>query len=270
MPSLAINQSCLMALPANNAYQTISDLVLPETARLIKLNSDNTIVLLTAKQKQQISFQYQAQALHYDWSTLTFKRYSTSPYFNQDQFINRANKGMQALAKTWTSGIKDPKAQVRVLYQQTLDYLTYGLPIEGLYPYSQALENRVTDCGGFATFLATLLQIQGIPARLVVGYLLKNHWPGLIKQNLGLAKTWADLSMHAWLECQLADGSWLALDPAVAWRLRHDFSQRKVSLSDVPADRLVLSFGHNHHWTGAKQDYHWPILQKPLVIPDVN
>jgi transglutaminase-like putative cysteine protease len=116
---------------------------------------------------------------------------------------------------------------VKKLYDFTLEYLTYGKPIDGLYPYSQALNEKITDCGGFSTFLASLLQSQNIPSRLVVGFLIKRrsflkeilsivNLPKLIFKFQKLEVRWLtldDLLIHAWLEILLPDGGFFRSIP---------------------------------------------------------
>jgi len=152
--------------------------------------------------------------------------------------------------------------------KKTLEYLSYGQAIEGLHPYSQALKEKVTDCGGFATFLLTLLQTQGLVGRLAVGYLIKDTYLQKLKKQLKLSYRWSDLVMHAWLEIQTTDGDWFPLDPAVDWRYRHGKSRRFADFTHLPADRLLISYGHNHHLTYFNQKYHWPILQYPQLIKE--
>ena len=252
----------LFPLPQSNQYQKINRLTLPENAQQATSNQGTLLSIFSAKQTTQVKFRYQGKEQNFDWQQLEFKKFKTSPYFNNDQYINHHDKQMQKLAKSWLDNETDPKKIVRILYEQTLAYLRYGNAIRDLHPYSQALNEKITDCGGFATFLATLLQTQNLPSRLVVGYLLKNR----LQEKLKLKHTWQNISMHAWLEVQLADDNWLPLDPAVDWRYRHQESQRQANLKMIPADRLILSYGQEQELTWRKKKYQWPILQHPEII----
>ena len=177
---------------------------------------------------------------------------------------------MQALAKNWKDGEKNLKKITVMFYEKTLEYLNYGQAIKELHPYTQALKEKITDCGGFATFLMTLLQTQGLISRLAVGYLIKDGYLQKLKKQLKLNFTWSDLAMHAWLELETADGSWIPLDPVVDWRYRHDESCRFASFANLPADRLLISYGHNHQLNYFNQEYNWSILQHPQLIRKKN
>ena len=62
-------------------------------------------------------------------------------------------------------------------------------------------------CEYFATALALLLRAQGVPCRLVGGY-LAHEWDDQTQAAVVRAR-----DAHAWVEALLADGSWLTLDP---------------------------------------------------------
>jgi transglutaminase-like putative cysteine protease len=69
-------------------------------------------------------------------------------------------------------------------------------------------------CEYFATTLALLLRMQGIPCRLVGGY-LAYEWDPSTKSVLVRA-----MHAHAWVEVLRRDGSWLTLDPTPPSDLR--------------------------------------------------
>ena len=208
--TMSKTEKVLFPLPSSNRYQQITNLILPASAEQLTQKNGQRLAIFWPAQAE-LSFKYHGRAIETDWSQIYFKKYGQSAYFNEDYLINRQDLEMKAVAEEWLGEETDLKKVVRLLYENTLAYLHYGRPIRDLYPYTQALTEQETDCGGFATFLATLLQSQGLPARLVLGYVLKNNLGQKIKkmslQNLGLN----DLSMHAWLEVQLADETWFHL-----------------------------------------------------------
>ena len=260
-------QYYIFPLPKSNIYQKIQQLEIPQSGKIINLDEQQQLLIADAQQNFHLNFHYQAKACQQDWSKVKLKK-TDSKHFSQDQYLNYLDPQMQALASDWIAGEKDLKKITVLLYEQTLQYLNYGQPIKGLYPYSQALKEKTTDCGGFATFLITLLQTQGLFARLAVGYLLKNNYQQKIKNVLNLTHHWSDLEMHAWLELLTADGQYLALDPAVDWRYRHGMSRRFATFTNLPADRLLISYGHNHQLQYFNKQHHWPILQHPELIKD--
>jgi hypothetical protein len=48
----------------------------------------------------------------------------------------------------------------------------------------------------------------------------------------------------------------IPLDPAVDWRYRHGQSQRFAAFANLPADRLLISYGHNHQLTYFDQEHY--------------
>jgi hypothetical protein len=264
------DQYWLFPIPRSNLYQKINRLRIPEFAQTVRLDQDHRLMLAKADRCSSIKFFHQAQSIKIDWASVQLKKTQKKADLFQDQYVNALDQKMQDLAKKWKNGEKDLKKITVLFYEKTLEYLQYGRTTEGLHPYSQALTEKVTDCGGFSTFLLTLLQTQGLIGRLAVGYLLKNNSKQKLKKFFNFTYQWSDLTMHAWVELQAADGSWIPLDPAVDWRYRHGQSRRFAAFAQLPADRLLISYGHNHHLTRFDQDYHWPILQHPQLIKVKN
>jgi hypothetical protein len=264
------NYSWVFPIPTSNIYQRISHLQLPRFSKNVQLDFGNKLMIVSAAQACSLSFRQECQKESINWSLINLKKSADDSCFSKDQYINYTDVKMQTLAKDWTAGEKDLKQIVFLLYEKTLNYLTYGQPIKGLNPYSQALKDQLTDCGGFSTFLVTLLQTQGLSSRLAVGYLFKDSWWQKVKKRFDIQLQWSDLQMHAWLEIETADSQWLALDPAIDWRYRHGLSKRFAAFANVPADRLLLSYGHNHHLKYLNENYSWPILQHPQLIKEID
>jgi len=259
---------CIFPIPKTNLYQNITKLTIPKSSQTVKLDLDNQLMIARADDRFSINFKHQAKAIKIDWASIKLKKSKNKNDFYQDQYVNHLDQEMKTLADNWKNGEKYLKRITVLFYKKTLEYLSYGQAIEGLHPYSQALKEKVTDCGGFATFLLTLLQTQGLVGRLAVGYLIKDTYLQKLKKQLKLSYRWSDLVMHAWLEIQTTDGDWFPLDPAVDWRYRHGKSRRFADFTHLPADRLLISYGHNHHLTYFNQKYHWPILQYPQLIKE--
>ena len=152
-------------------------------------------------------------------------------------------------------------------YNFVLEYLQYGNPIDGLYTYNSALENKVTDCGGFSMLLASLLQSRGIPTRLAVGFLLRKNFKTKVFALTKLKPlTFENLSMHAWLEALLPNGQYFPLDTSIDWKRRKGLSQRSGGFGFIPADRLVTSFGHSFTVRGHEKNTTLELLQKPIQL----
>lgn len=152
------------------------------------------------------------------------------------------------------------------MYFFTLDYLDYGHPIDGLYPFDQALRQRRTDCGGFATFLGSLIQALGIPTRLVVGFLVKKNIFTRLLSFGQISLGFNHLIIHAWLEVKLPNVEWFPLDPAIEWRRLKGQSKRQGGFGSVPADRLVFSFGCDLTIKFNNKRINFEIIQKPICL----
>jgi len=157
---------------------------------------------------------------------------------------------------------------IKSLYIYTLDNLIYGKPIDNLYSYDQALTEKITDCGGFSTLLLSLLQSVNIPARLVVGFLIKeeNTFQKVFRTFNFALLTFDFLSMHVWVEVLLPDSTWFPLDPAVEWRRNRGLTKRQGGFGIIPADRLVVSHGQDFIIPHSNNIYKVDLLQNPLIV----
>jgi len=112
----------------------------------------------------------------------------------------------------------------------------------------------MTDCGGFSTFLASLLQTVNIPSRLVVGFLIKKDWVSrILTFNFSLL-TFNFLKIHAWLEVMLPNKSWFPIDASTS------------KFGQIPANRLVTSFGCDFNIKINNSNYQIDLLQKPVYL----
>lgn len=128
--------------------------------------------------------------------------------------------------RTWMNeviaGTADPHSQARRFEAQLRDTFKYELGAPELGRVN-ALEDFVLNerrghCERFASALALLLRIQGIPARVVVGFV-----PGERNWLSG----WRDVRLrdaHAWVEAHFAERGWVTFDatpratlPAPGW-----------------------------------------------------
>ena len=221
------NKEIIFSLPHTHAYQEIQNLqTIPKPLEIISDRYQNEIIFLPILPQPIITFSYAPKKISY-------------------------------------TNIQNPTLSViRSCYDETLNTLQYGNPIDGLYSAEQALKTKVTDCGGFSTVLAEFLAQKNIQSRLVSGFLLIK--PSLFKHYLPLS--FSSFSMHAWLEAQLPDNTWFPLDPAIEWRRNHNLTTRGGGFGTIPADRLVVSFGSFHVLKRKNIDLHIDILQKPITI----
>jgi transglutaminase-like putative cysteine protease len=121
------------------------------------------------------------------------------------------NPRISELAERATEGIQDPLQKARSLerflrgkYRYALD----GLPIDVEDPLSTFLfDTQQGNCEYFASALAVMLRIVGIPARVVNGY-LGGEWNPygeyfLVRQS----------DAHSWVEAHVPGAGWTTFDP---------------------------------------------------------
>ncbi len=191
----------------------------------------------------------------------------SNPSIYSDRFVNGRDKKIQALAQKTVGKRQNLNEIIRSLYDFALGYLTYGRPTEGLYTYKQAMEERTTDCGGFSTFLMSLLQSQGIPTRLVSGFIIKDNVKTKLLSSFDICDLNFDiLLMHAWFEAQLPDKTWLPMDSSIEWRRKHGLTKRQGGFGFIPADRLVTSFGEDFSIKPNNKTYKIDLLQNPVYL----
>lgn len=139
---------------------------------------------------------------------------------------------------------------MQTCYDQTLQRLTYGNPIPGLYTAKQAMELVAVDCGGFSSYLITLLQDAKITARLVAGF-----WAG-----------YHDNGMHAWAEAALPDDTWLPLDASTDWLHQRGRTKKIGGFGVLGSDRVVISVDDDHVIQLDDQSYNVGMLQWPMLL----
>ncbi len=245
----------IFSLPQTNQYQVISDFkIVPKPTQIIKDERFFNNIACFDNPNSQISFKYKGLAINKKISNhLKIGEYHRIKTLRKFRFINGNDKHIKQMAKKVVGQSIILNDVITKLYKFTLGYLTYGKPIDGLYSYSQAMEEKITDCGGFSTFLASLLESKGIACRLVVGFLVKTNFFG-------------KLSIHAWLEARLPDHSWFPLDPSIEWRRARGLSSRQGGFGYIPDDRLVVSYGEDFNLKIKGKIYQFDLLQKPVSI----
>jgi transglutaminase-like putative cysteine protease len=265
----------IFPIPQSNQYQDISSLKYSDNSEIIKEEKfGNSIAIFKTSSKKQrpfLSFTHQAHEVSYDINKLQIllekdKIDKGKKAIADDKYISANDPQIKELNQKFLGDrTLSPEQIVSQLYHKLLDYLEYGNPIDGLYPYSAAISDRKTDCGGFATLLASLLKANGISSRLVVGYLFSKKKKTLLKKAFNQQLSLEDLSMHAWLEIPSSAG-YFPLDPSIEWKRLRGLSKRKGGFGYLPADRLVLSYGHNFPLKIDGENYQFPILQHPEKI----
>ncbi|MBP8302258.1 MAG: transglutaminase domain-containing protein, partial [Planctomycetes bacterium] len=107
----------------------------------------------------------------------------------------------------------DPATIARHSARWLQEHRRYLLP--GEPGFARNIDEFLLGSGGghceyFATALALVLRLQGVPCRLVGGY-LAHEWDPATHSVIARAR-----DAHAWVEALLPDGSWLTLDATPA------------------------------------------------------
>lgn len=131
-----------------------------------------------------------------------------------------------------TKDDKDDLTRIYHLFEYTVDVLDYDYEkadyVSDTYvlpDLTQAIENGSGICFDYASLLAALCRIQGIPARVIVG--------------------WTDIEYHAWVEIYLENEGWI--NPKVY------FAKKDWSLIDP-----TFSDSGNADYTGKYEEvYHY-------------
>jgi transglutaminase-like putative cysteine protease len=135
------------------------------------------------------------------WSSSQLRPYLQAP---------PASEAVQIWLKERVQGIEDPLEKARVLETYFHENFTYelGAPkLNRLNPTEDFLIRQKTGhCERYASALAYLLRLEGIPTRVVVGYApsARNWWSG-----------WYDIRFedaHAWIEAYIVGKGWIEFD----------------------------------------------------------
>ncbi len=268
----------LFGLPQTNCYHTIFDLSISPSPYIIIDegtwgNKQLVIRLNDVKNETKINFSAYLNSfvgildLRASLQSYNKQTIQSSIFLKPNRFMDGQNEKIIQLASNIVGKEKKLAIITKKLYEFALQYLTYGRPTKGLYTYNQAMEERVTDCGGFSTFLASLLQSQKIPSRLVVGFLVNGSIVKNMLATVGISHfSFADLTMHAWLEILLPDNHWFPLDPSIEWRRRKGKTNRKGGFGTIPSDRLVTSFGQDFKIRIDSKLFDVDLLQNPIYL----
>lgn len=273
-----VEERIIFSIPQTNSYQQISKIKLYPSANITIVDEwGNEIVILNDVKNFSLSFHFQGKTFKVfknklqSFSITDYQKKTNQEklsFFTQsNRFIHPYHPKIRALARKIVGQEKNLFQIVKKIYLFVLDYLIYDNPIEGLYSDLESLEKKKVDCGGFSTLSISILNSLNIPARLVVGFIIKkNFLKSILEKFYVLSFTFADLFIHAWLEVLLPDNSWFPIDPSIEWRRNHGLSKREGGFGIIPNDRLVLSYGCDLKYKIEKKKYHLDIIQKITII----
>lgn len=143
-------------------------------------------------------------------------RARTSP-LTREVFLQLPEHGISPVARNLATQLRsqlgadvDPATLARHSCDWLQDHRRYQLP--GGPGFARNLDefllgSGAAHCEYFATSLALLLRLQGVPCRLIGGY-LAHEWDATTHSMVARSR-----DAHAWVEMLLPDGTWLTLDP---------------------------------------------------------
>lgn len=186
----------------------------------------------------------------YDTSDEIFNLYcnNTEPYYERD------DPTLIALSNSLVNPSDNPIVKAQKIFNWVSTQLTYN---ENLPPQEKgalwAYNNLEGDCSEYSSLMITLLRIQGIPARKVLGFLVSNN--PATRPHVG--NSWnfhvSDISDnmlgHAWVEYYVPNLGWIACDPT--WKTNYfnniDYLRFNLNVGAnffFPPASIVSEFGN--------------------------
>jgi transglutaminase-like putative cysteine protease len=155
---------------------------------------------------------------------------SAQPWLRPERFIESDHPGVQRLAAELKQ--QTPRESVHAIFEWVADNIRYEAYIADDLGAAFALRERRGDCTEYAYLATALARAQGLPARMVGGY--------VVDQDVSLAAR----DYHNWAEVHF-DGAWQVVDPQkrvcealgaieqayVAFRMYRDTATNNVGLA---------------------------------------
>lgn len=148
---------------------------------------------------------------------------------------NEIGKRIKSLAKEITSGASTQYEEALLLEEWLKDNCTYTLTPadlpEDMDPIWQFLETREGYCKYYATAMAIMARMIGIPSRYVTGYAL---------HPLNALDTYeaTEGTSHAWVELHFPGVGWITFDPTG----RVDLSETVIQSERIDTERVFAPF----------------------------
>jgi transglutaminase-like putative cysteine protease len=250
-----------------NSYQTISNLTYPKS--ILKKTEDNLknkLFVLEGSSTAQLEFDAVLKERNVKIvPTKASLSKNANKYIKKDKYVNGNDPIIKKIAKE----IKGNKIDeiIKNSYDFVLDFLDYGYVHEGIYTYSQALRDRITDSSGFAALLCSILNAKAIPTRFVIGYELKKDSITNLISNFPIKSlSFNNLNRYIWLEALLPNNIWFPLDPALEWRRKNGLTKVNGGFGFTPKDRLIISFGQGFKIKYKNKKYEITLLQDPVSV----
>ena len=148
-------------------------------------------------------------------------------YLSPETFYNTLDPDLISVSNSIVKLDDNPVEKARKIYDWVVEYLDYDIfdtfTSGDELGASWAYDNQIGDCSEFSSLMVTLLRIQGIPARKVVGILVTldsefqpkkgDSWEFTWDNSEGMSSATDDFFSHAWVEYYVPNIGWIACDP---------------------------------------------------------
>lgn len=167
-------------------------------------------------------------------------------------------------------GSDTPIEKAQAIYNWIAENIVYEEGEEGDDRGAKwAYDNLKADCSEYSNLMVTLLRIQGIPARKVVGIALVDSFGNWMSEyilgssteytlNLEGGEMDQDMPLHAWIEYFVPGNGFIVSDPT--WADGGEYFNRIDSI------HLVTSIGENYGG-GIEPALGFSITEFPIILP---
>jgi hypothetical protein len=144
-------------------------------------------------------------------STEDFRVAAMEPFLMGSKYCDVGHSTIQELALRLTSGIDEPVARARAIFEWVRDEVSYVIPHDWSQTASETLAMRRGSCTNKANLLVALARAVGIPAAFEVLRVRGKHYLGPVWIPI-LQEICDDVSCHVRAAVFL-DGRWMKCDP---------------------------------------------------------
>ncbi|CAB1130196.1 TGc domain-containing protein [Candidatus Hydrogenisulfobacillus filiaventi] len=132
-------------------------------------------------------------------TTAAVYRTFTAPALEAAAGVNTGAPAIAALDRALTAGVDDPARRAWLLFHWITEHIAYNYHLVPAGGALAVLRTRSGICSDFADLYTAMLRTDGIPARLVSGYVTSNGD--------------GEGGFHQWVEFYLPRVGWVASDP---------------------------------------------------------
>jgi hypothetical protein len=225
---------------------------------------------------------YSSDIGSYNYSDRIFSLYCNK----SETFFDITDTNLISLSNDLVNPEDNPVQKARKIYDWITENILYEVQNEEKGA-SWAYSNRKGDCSEYADLMITLLRIQNIPARKVLGFVVTPEVQKIPKigdyftydltyDGSSTNKT-SNLTQHAWLEYFVPNIGWIACDPTwgvsglnyfnymdyfhIASNIGAWFNYSSVSISEYPIYPYVYRIDYHSY------DYSYQIR---ITVIDIN